>query len=138
MTTDDHWEEIVEDALAAPVAPDEGPQPDRGGFWISTTGDVPAKQTLRCCGAVTASVVHGRGTLRGMSDSAADRAGVRAEDAERLLAEMYREAMTQLRRQAGRFGANAIIGLRITRGDLGDRNLIHLSADGTAVVVAEG
>jgi uncharacterized protein YbjQ (UPF0145 family) len=99
----------------------------------STLDNQPVKQYL---GIVTGEVIAGANVVRDIFASVTDIFGGRSGKYEEVLARARNEALGEMKAEAAKLGANAIIGVDIDYEVLGKAgSMLMVSVSGTAVVV---
>jgi uncharacterized protein YbjQ (UPF0145 family) len=99
----------------------------------STLDNQPVKQYL---GIVTGEVIAGANVVRDIFASVTDIFGGRSGKYEEVLARARNEALSEMKAEAAKLGANAIIGVDIDYEVLGKAgSMLMVSVSGTAVVV---
>ncbi len=104
---------------------------------ILTTPIVEGSTVAQYKGLVTARNVRAVNVIRDFFTAFRDFFGGRSESYQEVMADMEREVLTELRSNAARLGANAIIGFTLDFDNVGAKNksLLMAHGKGTAVVL---
>jgi uncharacterized protein YbjQ (UPF0145 family) len=102
---------------------------------ITTTGTIEGWTLDTYLGPVVSHVVAGAGLVTEFFAGFSDLFGGRSGSVRNRLAEIYKDASIELRREAGRRGANWILGYRIDFDEISGKNsfMFMVTASGTAV-----
>ncbi|MCL1936370.1 MAG: YbjQ family protein [Defluviitaleaceae bacterium] len=104
---------------------------------ISTTPYINGHEIQSNKGCVFSQVVRGFAIGQGFFDGFRAIAGERSSGHEELIEQIRAEALKEIKEEAARVGANAIVGLQVEIDpvSLRDRPMILAKASGTAVVI---
>lgn len=103
---------------------------------LTTTPTIEGKKITKYYGIVTSEVILGANVLKDFMASVNDFFGGRTTVYENTLRQAKEQALEELKVQALRMGANAIVGIDIDYETLGDKGTILMVAcGGTAVLV---
>ncbi len=103
---------------------------------ISTTSTLDNQPVKQYLGIVTGEVIAGANVVRDIFASVTDIFGGRSGKYEEVLARARNEALGEMKAEAAKLGANAIIGVDIDYEVLGKAgSMLMVSVSGTAVVV---
>ena len=103
---------------------------------LTTTPTLPSFTVLRVVDIITAECVLGINILRDFLASLSDIAGGRSESTQKALRGARETCLRELRAEAHRLGANAVIGVRLDYSEIsgGGKSMLFLVASGTAVI----
>ena len=103
---------------------------------LSTTSVIEGRPVSRYLGVVTGEAIIGANIFRDLFASVRDIVGGRAGAYENVLASARETALAEMRENAERMGANAIVGVDLDYETLGaGGSMLMVCASGTAVVV---
>lgn len=103
---------------------------------ISTTPSIEGKKITQYLGLVSGSSIVGTSVLRDIFAKVADFAGGRVSTYESELKRARAQAIGEMRAEASKLGANAIVGVDLDFESLGEKgSILMVSATGTAVIV---
>lgn len=100
---------------------------------LSTTDSLEGHKITAYLGIVTGEAIMGANIVRDLFASITDVIGGRSGAYEAKLADARETAMREMKEQAARLGANAIIGIDLDYEEIGQ--MLMVSASGTAVSV---
>jgi len=107
-----------------------------GGMIATTTPTVEGHTIRQYCGIVTGEVIVGANLFRDLFASITDIVGGRSGKYEKVLARARDQALGEMKSQASELGANAVVGVDLDYGVIGQSgSMLMVSASGTAVVV---
>jgi len=104
---------------------------------LSTTGEIPTRSVTEIIGIVSGEAVVGVGALRGMSRAVKDVMGARAPLHEDQVRGAREEAVTRMCSEAGKQGADGVVGVSVSYQSLGGGELLLVAVEGTAVKLGE-
>jgi len=104
----------------------------KASLIVTTTYSVEGRSIVQYLDVVTAEVVLGTGFLSELGAEVADLMGTRAGEFEKKLQGLRKAALHELRNQAFRIGADAIVGVDLDYMTLAN-NILTVVANGTAV-----
>lgn len=99
---------------------------------LSTTSDIAGREISEHCGLVFGETIMGANFVRDIFASVTDFIGGRSGVYETKMQEARDGAIAEMTKQAEALGANAIIGIKLDYGVVGD-SMMMVSAAGTAV-----
>lgn len=103
---------------------------------LTTTENVPGRETISCLGLVGGEVVAGINVLKDIGAGMRNFFGGRSKGYEEELVEARRQAIAEMVENAQRIGANAIVGVKIDCESMGaNGSMIFVTAVGTAVQI---
>ena len=103
---------------------------------ISTTPALEGRRIARYVGIASGEAIVGANILRDLFASVRDIVGGRAGAYENVLSNARETALAEMRENAARMGANAIVGVDLDYETLGQGgSMLMVCASGTAVVV---
>ncbi len=103
---------------------------------ITTTPNIEGKKITQYLGLVSGSVIFGANFVRDFFAGITDKIGGRSGAYESELKKARSSAISEMRQEAARLGANAIVGVKVDVESMGEKNsLIVVVATGTAVVI---
>lgn len=114
----------------------DGPWGDtpQSDIIITTTQGIDGRPVRRYCGIVTGEVIIGANLFRDLFAGVRDIVGGRSGAYEQVLGRAREEALVELRAQAVKLSANAVIGVDLDYEVLGaNGSMLMVSATGTAV-----
>ena len=101
---------------------------------VSTTPSLEGKRIIEYKGLVTGETIIGANLFRDLFASIRDVVGGRAGSYEEVLREAKDTAVREMKDEARRLGANAIVGVDLDYETLGSQNgMLMVTASGTAV-----
>ncbi len=101
---------------------------------LTTTNNLDGKSIVEYKGIVSGEAIIGANLFKDILASITDIVGGRAGAYERVLREAKDNALKELENNAGRIGANAVIGIDLDYESLGaSGSMLMVSASGTAV-----
>ncbi|MEW6377570.1 MAG: YbjQ family protein [Thermodesulfobacteriota bacterium] len=104
---------------------------------ITTTHAVEGKKITQYLGLVSGSSIIGTSFVRDIFAKVADFAGGRVSTYESELKKARSSAINEMRGEAAKLGANAIVGIDLDFEALGEKgSILMVSATGTAVVIS--
>ncbi|MBF0713517.1 YbjQ family protein [Gemella sp. GH3] len=103
---------------------------------ISTTNNIPGMEIVEYKGLATGEVVSGINFVRDIGAGLRNFFGGRSSGYEKELISARNDALEELKNNAFKLGANAVVGVNIDFESLGQNgSMIFVAATGTAVVV---
>ena len=103
---------------------------------VSTTPSLEGRRIARYVGIVSGEAIVGANIVRDLFASVRDIVGGRAGAYEHVLQSARETALTEMRENAERMGANAVVGVDLDYETLGSGgSMLMVCASGTAVVV---
>lgn len=105
---------------------------------VTTTSSIEGKRITKYLGLVGGEAILGANIFKDFFASIRDIVGGRSAAYEQELRKAKEIALAEMKEQAKRFGANAVVGVDLDYETLGSGqggNMIMVSANGTAVVV---
>lgn len=106
---------------------------------VTTTNSVEGQTVEAYYGVVTGEAILGANVFRDVFAGIRDIIGGRSGSYERVLREARDMALAEMTEEAGRRGANAVIGVDLDYETIGDTgSMLMVSASGTAVRLAGG
>jgi len=103
---------------------------------VSTTPTLEGRRIVRYLGVVSGEAIVGANIFRDLFASVRDIVGGRAGAYENVLQNARETALTEMRENAERGGANAVVGVDLDYETLGSgSSMLMVCASGTAVVV---
>ncbi|WP_223789241.1 heavy metal-binding domain-containing protein [Marinicella meishanensis] len=104
---------------------------------ISTTHTLQGRTIESYCGLVAGESILGANIFRDLFGKVRDIVGGRSSAYEKVMAEARQQAIEELRVQAQKLGANAVIGIDVDYEVIGETgSMMMVSAIGTAVKVS--
>jgi len=104
---------------------------------ITTTPIVEGKKITQYLGLVSGSSIIGTNFVKDIFARVADFTGGRVSSYESELKKARSSAISEMKREATRLGANAIVGIDLDFEALGEKgSILMVSATGTAVIVS--
>lgn len=104
---------------------------------LSTTHTLEGNTIRRYCGIVTGEAILGANIFKDLFASVRDIIGGRSDAYEKELTRAREIAFNELRERAVALGANAVVGVDIDYGVVGQKgSMLMVSASGTAVIVS--
>jgi len=106
---------------------------------ILTTPIVDGVAVTQYLGLVTARTVRGVNVIRDFFTAFRDFFGGRSTSYQEVMSDMEHEVLTEIRAEAARLGANAVIGFSLDFDNIGSKNksLLMAHGKGTAVVIQQ-
>lgn len=102
----------------------------------STTPTLEGRRIVRYVGIASGEAIVGANIVRDLFASVRDIVGGRAGSYESVLANARETALTEMRENAERMGANAVVGVDLDYETLGTGgSMLMVCASGTAVVI---
>ena len=108
---------------------------DEKHIILSTTDDIPTRRVTEIIGIVSGEVVVGVGALRGMSRAVKDVMGARSSLHEDQVRAAREAAIARICSEAGKLGADGVVGVSVTYQSLGGGELLLVVVEGTAVTL---
>jgi uncharacterized protein YbjQ (UPF0145 family) len=103
---------------------------------VSTTPTLEGRRIVRYVGIASGEAIVGANIFRDLFASVRDIVGGRAGAYENVLANARETALTEMRENAERMGANAVVGVDLDYETLGTGgSMLMVCASGTAVVI---
>lgn len=103
---------------------------------VSTTPQLEGRRIVRYLGITSGEAIVGANIFRDLFASVRDIVGGRAGAYENVLQSARETALTEMRENAERMGANAIVGVDLDYETLGSGgSMLMVCASGTAVVI---
>jgi uncharacterized protein YbjQ (UPF0145 family) len=103
---------------------------------VSTTPTLEGRRIVRYVGIASGEAIVGANIVRDLFASVRDIVGGRAGAYENVLANARETALTEMRENAERMGANAVVGVDLDYETLGTGgSMLMVCASGTAVVI---
>jgi len=103
---------------------------------LSTTPTLEGKSINQYLGVITGEAILGANIFKDLFAGIRDIVGGRSGSYERELARAREVAMEELRQEAARLGANAVVGIDLDYEVLGQHNgMLMVSVSGTAVII---
>ncbi len=104
---------------------------------ITTSHTIDGKKITQYLGLVSGSSIVGTSAVRDFFARVADFTGGRVSTYESELKKARAQAIGEMRAEASRLGANAIVGVKLDFEALGEKgSILMVNATGTAVIVA--
>lgn len=101
---------------------------------LTTTNTLEGHKITRYIGLVTGESIIGANIVKDIFASITDIVGGRSGSYERVLREAKDNALAEIRENASRMGANAVVGIDLDYETLGNTgSMLMVSASGTAV-----
>lgn len=100
---------------------------------LTTTATIEGKPVKDYLGVVTGEAILGANIIKDFFAGVRDIVGGRSAAYEQELAKAREIALAELQENAGRLGANAIIGIDLDYETIGQGSMLMVSASGTAV-----
>ncbi|MBN1509611.1 MAG: YbjQ family protein [Sedimentisphaerales bacterium] len=101
---------------------------------LSTTESIPGKKVVKHLGLVRGNTIRGRHIGRDIVAGLRNLVGGEIAEYTKLMAESREQAIDRMCEEAGKLGANAIVGLRFSTAEV-MAHAAEILAYGTAVVV---
>ncbi len=128
------WGDIA-GALSGRDRDDQNPY-QGGGVIVTTTPSIEGRPVQDYLGIVTGEAILGANIFRDVFAGLRDIVGGRSGSYERVLREARDAALAEIKEEAYRRGANAVIGVDLDYETIGDTgSMLMVSASGTAVRV---
>ncbi|MDY3268438.1 MAG: heavy metal-binding domain-containing protein [Phocaeicola sp.] len=103
---------------------------------MTTTPNIEGKRIIHYYGIVSGETIIGANMFRDLFASIRDIVGGRSGSYEEVLREAKDTAMREMKEQAARMGANAVIGIDLDYETIGGNgSMLMVTASGTAVYV---
>lgn len=103
---------------------------------FTTTPTVEGHVVKRYCGVLATEVIFGANVFKDMFAGWTDVLGGRSSEYEKVFADAREQALSQLRKKAEGFRADAVINIKFAYQVLGEKNgMMMVAATGTAVVL---
>jgi uncharacterized protein YbjQ (UPF0145 family) len=103
---------------------------------ITTTNEIEGKKITQYLGLVSGTSIIGTSFVRDLFAKVADFAGGRVSTYESELKKARLAAIGEMKAEATKLGANAIVGVRIDFEALGEKgSILMVCASGTAVII---
>ena len=113
---------------------ESGTASSSGGMIVTTTPTVEGRSVREYLGIVTGEAIIGANLFRDLFAGIRDIVGGRAGSYERVLKEARQDAIAELKAEAEKLGANAVVGVDLDYEVIGDTgSMLMVSASGTAV-----
>ena len=102
---------------------------------LTTTANVPNKEIKEVVAIVSAEVAVGMNIFKDMFSAGRDVVGGRAGAVQNTLRDLRGQALDELRQEASRVGADAVVGVDLDYSEFsgGVRSMLFIVANGTAV-----
>ncbi len=102
---------------------------------LTTTANVPNKEIKEVVAIVSAEVAVGMNIFKDMFSAVRDVVGGRAGAVQNTLRDVRGQALDELRQEASRVGADAVVGVDLDYSEFsgGGRSMLFIVANGTAV-----
>ena len=102
---------------------------------LTTTANVPNKEIKEVVAIVSAEVAVGMNIFKDMFSAVRDVVGGRAGAVQNTLRDLRGQALDELRHEASRVGADAVVGVDLDYSEFsgGGRSMLFIVANGTAV-----
>ena len=102
---------------------------------LTTTGTVPNRETKEVVNIITAEVAVGMNIFKDIFSAVRDVVGGRAGAVQDTLRDLRNQALEELREEAVRVGADAVVGVDLDYSEFsgGGRSMLFIVANGTAV-----
>ena len=102
---------------------------------LTTTANVPNKEIKEVVAIVSAEVAVGMNIFKDMFSAVRDVVGGRAGAVQNTLRDLRGQALEELRQEASRVGADAVVGVDLDYSEFsgGGRSMLFIVANGTAV-----
>ena len=102
---------------------------------LTTTASVPSRETKEVVDIVSAEVAVGMNIFKDMFSAVRDVVGGRAGAIQGTLRDLRGQALEELRQEASRVGADAVVGVDLDYSEFsgGGRSMLFIVANGTAV-----
>ena len=139
VVTEEHESDTV-DILKQPGAKSEFERAAKGyvdNVLLSTTPDFPNKKIVEVKGIVTAEAVLGINALRDLLITMRDTFGGRSKTSENALKALKTHALEELKVEASRMGANAVVAVDLDYSEMSGNQMLFLVASGTAVALSD-
>lgn len=103
---------------------------------ILTTDPAHKLEVIDHLEIVSAEVVVGMNIFKDLFTEVRDLVGGRTRNVQNALRDIRKEAMDELRMEAAKVSANAVVGVNLSYAEIGGKTMLMLVASGTAVRVA--
>jgi len=102
---------------------------------LTTTASVPNKEVKEVVSIISAEVAVGMNIFKDMFSAIRDVVGGRAGAVQDTLRDLRGQALEELRQEASRVGADAVVGVDLDYSEFsgGGRSMLFIVANGTAV-----
>ncbi|MEK9990702.1 MAG: YbjQ family protein [Halieaceae bacterium] len=102
---------------------------------LTTTASVPNKEIKEVVAIVSSEVAVGMNIFKDMFSAVRDVVGGRAGAVQNTLRDLRGQALDELRQEASRVGADAVVGVDLDYSEFsgGGRSMLFIVANGTAV-----
>ena len=102
---------------------------------LTTTANVPNRQIKEVVNIISAEVAVGMNIFKDMFSAVRDVVGGRAGSVQDTLRDLRNQALEELREEAARVGADAVVGVDLDYSEFsgGGRSMLFIVANGTAV-----
>ena len=102
---------------------------------MTTTATVPNRETKEVVNIITAEVAVGMNIFKDIFSAVRDVVGGRAGAVQDTLRDLRNQALEELREEAARVGADAVVGVDLDYSEFsgGGRSMLFIVANGTAV-----
>ncbi|MDG2459985.1 MAG: YbjQ family protein [Luminiphilus sp.] len=102
---------------------------------LTTTATVPNRETKEVVNIITAEVAVGMNIFKDIFSAVRDVVGGRAGAVQDTLRDLRNQALEELREEAARVGADAVVGVDLDYSEFsgGGRSMLFIVANGTAV-----
>ena len=100
---------------------------------LTTTASVPNKEIKEVVAIVSSEVAVGMNIFKDMFSAVRDVVGGRAGAVQNTLRDLRGQALDELRQEASRVGADAVVDLDYSEFSGGGRSMLFIVANGTAV-----
>jgi uncharacterized protein YbjQ (UPF0145 family) len=102
---------------------------------LTTTANVPNKEIKEVVAIVSSEVAVGMNIFKDMFSAVRDVVGGRAGAVQNTLRDLRGQALDELRQEASRVGADAVVGVDLDYSEFsgGGRSMLFIVANGTAV-----
>ena len=102
---------------------------------LTTTANVPNRQIKEVVNIISAEVAVGMNIFKDMFSVVRDVVGGRAGSVQDTLRDLRNQALEELREEAARVGADAVVGVDLDYSEFsgGGRSMLFIVANGTAV-----
>ncbi|GAB4145004.1 MAG: heavy metal-binding domain-containing protein [Bacteroidia bacterium] len=101
---------------------------------ITTTSTIEGKRIVKYIGLVSGEAIIGANIVKDFFAGIRDIVGGRAGMYEESLRDAKNIAVDEMKEQAARLGANAVIGVDLDYETVGNGSMLMVSASGTAIV----
>ena len=102
---------------------------------LTTTATVPNREVKEVVNIISAEVAVGMNIFKDMFSAVRDVVGGRAGSVQDTLRDLRNQALEELREEAARVGADAVVGVDLDYSEFsgGGRSMLFIVANGTAV-----